>query len=106
MSDQILGDLITQLPIDETIPTHDEIRIVDALFKQKKGIFDRIFESMKDILIMGILFVFFSLSFTDDLIKKYIPSSQTSQYILLLIKTCLFMFVFFLIKNFYLSRKN
>ena len=100
------GDLVTQLPIDETIPTHDELRVVDSLFKQKKGMVDRILENTKDVLIVGILFAIFSIPTIDNIVKKFCKSAETSVYILILIKTLLFMFVFFLLKNFYLVRKN
>ena len=100
------GDIIENFPVDQTIPSHNEIRIVDTLFKKKKSLFDRILQHTKDILIIGALFVIFSLPFIDGLIKKFIPITNKSQYIFIGIKTLMFMFSYFLIHNLYLARKQ
>lgn len=103
---QPVGDVIEQLPADMSVPSHNEIRIVDQLFQQKKGIFDRILGQTKDIVILGGLFIVFSLPFIDDLIKKFVTAAGTSPYILIGIKALLFVFSYFIIKNLYLARKK
>ncbi len=103
---QPVGDVIEQLPADMSVPSHNEIRIVDQLFQQKKGIFDRILGQTKDIVILGGLFIVFSLPFTDNLIKKFVTAAGTSPYILIGIKALLFVFSYFIIKNLYLVRKK
>lgn len=102
---QPMGDMINQLPSDSSVPSHNEIRIVDQLFQQKKGIFDKILSQSKDIIILGGLFILFSLPFTDNLLKQFISVSGTSPYILVGIKTLLFVLIYFIIKNIYLVRK-
>lgn len=103
---QPVGDVIEQLPADMSVPSHNEIRIVDQLFQQKKGIFDRILGQTKDIVILGGLFIVFSLPFIDNLIKKFVTAAGTSPYILIGIKALLFVFSYFIIKNLYLVRKK
>jgi hypothetical protein len=103
---QPVGDVIEQLPADTSVPSYNEIRIVDQLFQQKKGIFDRILGQTKDIVILGGLFIVFSLPFIDDLIKKFVTAAGTSPYILIGIKALLFVFSYFIIKNLYLARKK
>lgn len=103
---QPVGDVIEQLPSDMSVPSHNEIRIVDQLFQQKKGIFDRILGQTKDIVILGGLFIVFSLPFIDNLIKKFVTAAGTSPYILIGIKALLFVFSYFIIKNLYLARKK
>lgn len=103
---QPVGDVIEQLPVDMSVPSHNEIRIVDQLFQQKKGIFDRILGQTKDIVILGGLFIVFSLPFIDNLIKKFVTAAGTSPYILIGIKALLFVFSYFIIKNLYLARKK
>ena len=103
---QPVGDVIEQLPVDMSVPSHNEIRIVDQLFQQKKGIFDRILGQTKDIVILGGLFIVFSLPFADNLIKKFVTAAGTSPYILIGIKALLFVFSYFIIKNLYLARKK
>lgn len=101
---QLMGDIIEHLPSDQTVPSHNEIRLVDTLFQQKKSIVEKILTNSKDILIIGILFVIFSLPSVDDLIKKFITITENSTYILVGIKALLFMIVYFIVNNFYLSR--
>jgi hypothetical protein len=101
-----MGDIIEQLPFDQTIPSHNEIKIVDSLFKQKKGFFDKLLHHTKNILIMGALFVLFSLPQVDNLIQQLIPITTSSHYIFIGIKAVIFMFSYFLIENLYLSRKK
>lgn len=102
---QHMGDKIEQLPIDQTVPSHNEIRIVDSLFQQKKGIVDKILNNLKELLIIGILFIAFSLPSVDEMIRKLVPPTSTSPYILLGVKTICVMMLYFIINNFYLSRK-
>lgn len=104
-SSQKNGDDINLLPVDENPPSHEEIEIVEKFFKQKMTTFQKIMSHTKDVLIVGILFILFSLTQIDDIIVKFIPSAQ-SPYILLLIKAGFFMLVYFILKNWYLSRKH
>jgi len=103
---QPLGDPIDQLPADTSVPSHNEIRIVDQLFQQKKSIFDKILNQTKDIVVLGGLFIIFSLPFVDNLITKFISAAGTSPYILIGIKALLFVLIYFIIKNLYLARKQ
>lgn len=106
MQQQQVGDMIDQLPADTSVPSHNEIRIVDQLFQQKKSMFDKILHSTKDILILGGLFIIFSLPFVDNLIQKFITVTSTSPYILIGVKALLFVFSYFIIKNLYLAKKD
>jgi hypothetical protein len=99
------SDDILQLPSDKLPPTHLEIQMVDTLFKKQKSMIDRIFLSAKNIILMGILFIVLNIPQIDGLIFKIFPSSEKSQYILILLKACIFMASFYLIENIYLTRK-
>jgi hypothetical protein len=101
---QIMGDIIEQLPSDHSPPSHDEIRILDSLFKEQQGIVNKLLSEFKNIIIMGILFVIFSLPTLDDLIIKFINIASTSKYILVSIKALLFMVSYFVLQNLYLVR--
>jgi hypothetical protein len=101
------SDDIENLPIDNSyVPSKNERDIVDSLFGVNKSKMNNIVSEMKDLFIIGILFILFSIKNTDELIGKAIPITQTSVYILLLVKTIAFMILFWIIKNFYLSRSN
>lgn len=98
------SDNIDSLPTDKNKPSEGEIQLVNTLFKEQSTV-QKILEGTKDILIIGLLFVGFSLPQMDDVVKKIIPSTQSSPYILLLTKAIIFMLVFFIVKNLYLVRK-
>lgn len=99
------GDDLIQLPIDNTTPTHNELIIIDSLFKEKKNLFDKILEKCKDLIILVIFFIIFSLPQADTLIKKFIFVTNNSFYILIGVKALLFSLFYFIIKNIYLVRK-
>ena len=98
-------DSIANLPVDDNEPKHEEIQIVNTLFKEHKSTLNKLVIEVKDLLIIGILFILLSLPQTDSIIQKVIPSSVNSIYILVGIKALLIMLVFWLIKYFYLSKK-
>ena len=100
------SDLISDLPVDKNEPTPSEIQIIDTIFKKHKKTMNSIFLEAKESLIVGILFVIFSIPVVDSVIKRFIPSANNSSYILLLIKILLVMLLFWVLKHFYLSRKN
>lgn len=102
---QIKGDLIGDLPSDQTVLSHNEIRIVDTLFKQQQGVIEKILTNSKDVLLVGSLFMVFSLKPVDEFILKMIPFARNSEYSLLIVKTILIMVIFFLLKNLHLVRK-
>ena len=100
------GDYIDQLPSDVSVPSHNEIKIIDQLFQQKKSMLDRILHQTKDIIILAGLFILFSLPFVDNLIKQVVTVTTKSQYILIGVKSLIFVIIYFIIKNLYLVRKN
>jgi hypothetical protein len=99
------SDLIDTLPTDQTMPSHAEIQIVDTLFKQNSTV-QKLLSGTQDVLVVGLLFLLFSLPQIDMMIKKFVSSSNNSEYILLGIKCLLFMLVYFLVKNMYLAKKQ
>jgi len=98
-------DNIADLPIDNTQPNHEELRIVNTLFKEHKNTINTLVVEMKDLLIIGILFILLSLPQVDSIIQKVIPASVNSIYVLVGIKALIIMLGFWLIKYFYLSKK-
>jgi hypothetical protein len=102
------SDDIESLPLDNVyVPSQNEKQIVESLFGiQDKSVINKIMNEFKDLVIVAILFIVFSLKNVDDLIYKFVPASQNSVYILLLIKTLGFVVLFWIVKNFYLSRSD
>jgi hypothetical protein len=87
---QNMGDSIQQLPADQAPPTHDEIKIVDSIFKEHHSTIQIILNDAKSTILIGILFIIFSIPQLDDLIRKFVTIAE-SPYILILIKSVIFM---------------
>ena len=100
------GDNIKQLPVDKEQPNHDEIHIIDTLFKENKNTFQVIIEDSKDAVIVAAIIMAFSMPQIDELIKKFLPITTNSPYILYIVKGASGGILFWLIKYFYLSRSN
>lgn len=100
-----MPDNIDNLPVDQSPPSSGEVEVVNMLFKEKEGVIKKVVKGTKDILIAGVLFIVFSLTFLDEYIKKYITITSTSPYILCIVKAFLFMVALFIVKYFYLSQK-
>ena len=98
------SDIIEDLPSDDTILTNNEVEVFNKLFKNDDD-FKKIFLELRDTLLVGILFIIFSLEPINQLFHKYIPSTKNSHYMLIFIKSLMVMLIFFFLKNMYLVRK-
>ena len=102
----IHGDDINTLPVDKDMPNSSEIHILNTLFKKEQNALKKIFTELKDIFLLGCLYILVSLFTVDEIIKKFVLPAQKSIYILYGIKALILMFLFFIIKNMYLVRKH
>ena len=100
------SDLIEVLPIDKTQPTYEELHVINTLFKNHNNTMNVIFNEAKESLIVGFLFILFSIPQIDDLIKKYIPVTNNSIYFLILIKALFVIIIFWILKHFNLILKK
>ena len=101
-----IGDPIAQLPVDQNPPSNHELEIINTLFQKHRGAMDVVVEESKDSFLVAILVIIFSLPQLTTLINKWLPITSTSPYILLLVKGVAAAVLFWLIKHFYLARKN
>lgn len=101
-----LGDDINKLPVDKTPPNEQELHIVDSLFKKNRSLLDTIFDDSKDVLIIVILITILVMPQLSELIKKILPITNKSEYLLYFFKGIIGGVLYWLIKYFYLSRKN
>jgi len=100
------GDPISQLPVDQNPPKPDEIQLINTLFKKNRKTMDIIFDELKDALLVALLVIISCLPQLDKLLHRFIPITEKSPYILLLIKGLITGILFWLIKHFYLSKKS
>ena len=99
------GDLIETLPTDKSELSQPEIQIMDTLFKQNHTTIQKLLLGTQDVILIGILFILFSMPQIDQYVIKLFPSTISSPYILIFIKTILFMLSYFILKNIYMVRK-
>jgi hypothetical protein len=97
-------DVLSTLPTDKIPPTPSELQILNTLFNHKKEI-NNILSEAKEAIIVGIIFLLFSVPQLDSLIQKFIPITEKSTYILLLIKILFVIVLFWVVKHFYLIKK-
>lgn len=101
-----LSDSIELLPTDKIPPSRDDIHIANTLFGENKSITEKVIYEGKDIFIIGILFICFSLPQVDEIIQRFIPITKNSNSYLIIFKSIMVMILYWLIKNFYLSRNT
>ena len=99
----LYSDDIESLPLDNYYtPSKTENDIVDMLFGKNKS--NLVVNELKDLFLIAILFFVFSLNNVDELIHMALPVTKNSVYYLLTVKTIAFTVLFWIVKNFYLSR--
>ena len=99
------GELITSLPTDDTAYTKEQLEMAKILFKENEGTLNILANELKESLIICTLFIIFTLPYIDEYIKKIIPISQGSYPILMGFKCIFIIILFYIVKNFHLSRK-
>jgi hypothetical protein len=100
-----LADNLQYLPTNKLSPSPTDLHLTDQIFGPETTFTTKFISEGKESIIIGLLFIIFSLPQIDELIKKILPIARNSVYFLILIKSLLFMIIFWLIKNFYLSKK-
>ncbi len=100
------GDVIASLPIDASMPSHEELQIINSIFRENKATKGRLFNEAKEGVILIMLFIILSIEPVDKLLKKIIPIASSSPYVLILIKGIILAVVFYAIKNLYLVKTN
>jgi hypothetical protein len=78
---------------------------MDNLFKKEQSNFEKLLEGSADVLLVGFLFVLFSLPEVNQVIVRVIPVAGTSPYINVCIRGVFVMLVYLVIKNIHLARK-
>ena len=95
-------DSIYSLPTDDIPNKPYELQIIDNIFKQEnvKQV-KSVVSVLKDVLIAGMLFLVLSLPFISEKLNY-----STNAFYNLLLKTAIFVFLFFIITNYYLIKTN
>ena len=99
------GDMIEKLPSDDSQPSHNELQIVNTLFKKHTSDMKSIATEFSEPAIIAGLVVFLWLPPVDNAIKNFFPSITHSPLLLVATKAFFIGVLFWLIKHFYLSRR-
>ena len=99
------GDPILNLPVDGSVPSHNEMKIVETLFDVPPTKVQKIVNGTKNSLIRFGLFILFSSPLLDGLINKFIMETE-SIWTIIMIKAVLFVLADFIICNIYLVRRK
>ena len=99
------GELIESLPVDNTSYSKSQLDIANLLFKENESTMNAVANELKDAITISILFLLFTSNQADELVRKIIPAANASHVILLGVKCIAIVILFYLIKNFHLSRK-
>ena len=99
------GDVLNTLQTDDSIPTNEELQIVQSLFRENSSGIKTILSGLKEgLLVMGLVFLFF-LPPISKWLDKVLPMGK-SPYVMLLIKALLIGVIFWLVNHFYLAKKG
>jgi hypothetical protein len=94
-----IEDYLKDLQVDESKNTEDELNIINNIFKEKKDVKVCVMDQLQNILLIGVLFFIFSLPQIDIIFKRILQKLDNSFYIILILKTILFMIFYYIIKN-------
>ena len=101
------GDLIENLPVDKNfLHSERQMQIAETLFKQNETLINVLARELKDGFIICALFIIFSSTQVDTFIKKFVQRANDSFLILIGIKCIGLVLVYYLIKNFNLTKRS
>lgn len=100
------GDMIDSLPTDNTVLTHSETQLMEHLFKHHHTGIQELLKKLQDLVLLALIFMLISLPMVDEQISKFMPITGTSVYIMIMVKSILFVSTYFILKNLYLVRKK
>jgi hypothetical protein len=95
-----MADSIETLATDDSKPSAQELIDFNSVFAQSITTTVSLFDRVKGLWVLAIVFAIFQFREFDDFLKKLLPFTNVSNYILIGTKSVLFCFAFFIIQNF------
>ena len=99
-----MSDYIESLPTDEIPLSEPESVLLYNILKSDDSPFKRILSELRDPLIIGCLFIIMNLPQITDIIASIVPYSKTSTSAMLGIKCFIIIIIWFIYKNYNLTR--
>tara|TARA_B100001540_G_C15473977_1_gene491477 strand:- start:229 stop:543 length:315 start_codon:yes stop_codon:yes gene_type:complete len=98
-------DNIEDLPTDEKSPDVNELYLVNTLFTNNNDS-AQLFNGLQDTVLSGFLFLLLTMPFINNLIKNVFKFTKNSFVLFILLKSFIFMILYFIIVNFALIKKT
>lgn len=95
-------DYITDLPLDAKKKQSDlELELIKTLFNkhQQQTMVSVILKESYEPILVGILFLLFSVPYTDNIIKSIVPASENLSIVFILLKLVCIMIAYWLMKH-------
>lgn len=99
MSNLHKGDPIQNLPVDDSPPSHNEINMINNIFKSNDKNIKNLLTEIKYMIISAALFILFSIPKVDTTIKSLIPYCENNDFFLLIIKAIIFSISLYFIQH-------
>ena len=101
-------DTISSLPVDDqSTPDSQQMMLANSLFADKSNTtMSVVVNELKEVILIVILFVLFSSEQSSTLIRRFVPAAAKNDLYLIGIKCTILVFLYYVIKNFQLTRKN
>ena len=99
-------DSVANLPVDKSTPSRGELEMADTVFASQPSPMKNVITEAKEAALVMVVVFILSLPQLDALLNRFVPMTQTSPYIGILIKSLVAAIVVWLVRYFYLSRKS
>ncbi len=98
-----MPDNLENLPTNKNKVSENEMKTANYLFKDNTSdsLKTQITSNFKEVAVAGVLFFLISMSLVNNLINKYVKLDN--EYVMLLVKTFIFMILFLLAKTFFIK---
>jgi hypothetical protein len=97
-----MADSISRLPTDSTIPHHNEIVMVNELFKKHGSTMDKVVEEFRSPIIYTMVFILLSLPIATRAINYLCPAiaSDDGNLFAILSKAIIFLIIVYVVQNY------
>lgn len=97
-----MADSINRLPVDSSIPHHQDIAMVNQLFEKHGSTMENIMKEFRNPLIYTIIFIILSSSFTSRSVNYLFPSisDDPDNLFSILVKAFAFLLIVYVVQNY------
>ena len=101
-----MSDSIDTLATDDSKPSQQELIDFNSVFSQSITTTVSLFDRVKGLWVLCILFALFQFKEFDDFLRKLFPFTNISNYLLIGVKSVIFCFFFFILQLIHLNYES